>query len=39
MSRLAALPIEERLRRIELSLYELDADARIKELEAAHVRY
>lgn len=39
MSRLAALPVEERVRRIELALYELDAEDRIKALEAKHARY
>ena len=39
MMRLVALPIEERVRRIELALYRLDADARLKAIEAQHVRY
>lgn len=39
MAKLAAIPIEERVRRIELALYNLDADARLKALESHHVRY
>ncbi len=39
MQRLAALPIEERVRRIELELYRLDADSRLKAIEVHHVRY
>lgn len=39
MAKLAAMPIEERVRRIELALYKLDAEARIAALESHHVRY
>ena len=39
MSRLAALPIEERIRRIEQDLYRLNVDARLKTLEIENVRY
>lgn len=39
MAKLAAKPLEERVRCIELALYRLDADARLKAMEAHHVRY
>lgn len=39
MHRLVALPIEERVRRLELELYRLDADARLKAIEIQHMRY
>lgn len=39
MTKLAALPLNERVRRIELVLYSLDADSRLKALEAANARY
>lgn len=39
MAKLAALPIEERVRRIELALYKLNAESRISALESHHVRY
>ena len=39
MQRLAALPLEERVRRLELAFYNLDADARLKAIEAANIRY
>ena len=39
MAKLAAMPLEERVRRIELALYKLDADARLKALEAHHATY
>ena len=39
MQRLAALPLEERVRRLELALYRLDADKRLKAIEAANIRY
>lgn len=39
MQRLAALPIEERVRRLELVLYNLDADSRLKAIESANTQY
>lgn len=39
MAKLATLPISERVRRIELALYKLDAESRISALEAQHARY
>jgi hypothetical protein len=39
MAKLLALPIDERVRRIELALYQLDADSRLRALEAANARY
>jgi hypothetical protein len=39
MAKLAALPIEERVRRIELALYKLDAESRLSAIEAASTRY
>lgn len=40
MQRLAALPIEERVRRLELELYRLDTDSRLKALEVVvNIRY
>lgn len=39
MAKLAAMPLPERVRRIELALYKLDADSRLKALEAQHARY
>lgn len=39
MQFLAALPPEERLRRIELALYRLSPETRLKAIEAAHNRY
>jgi hypothetical protein len=39
MAKLAALPLEERVRRVEQALYNLDADSRLKALEAANARY
>ncbi len=39
MAKLAALPLEERVRRIEEALYDLNAESRLKALEAGHARY
>lgn len=39
MTKLAALPLDERVRRIELALYNLNADSRLRALEAANARY
>jgi len=39
MSRLAALPIEERVRRIESDLYDLNIDSRLKKLEVKNITY
>lgn len=39
MAKRAVLPIEERVRQIELALYKLDADGRFKALEAENTRY
>lgn len=39
MAKLAVMPMTERVRRIELALYELDAEKRIAALEAQHTRY
>ncbi len=39
MAKLAAMPLEERVRRIELALYRLDAEKRIAALEIHHVRF
>ena len=39
MAKLAALPIEERVRQIELALYNLNAESRLKALEAVNTRY
>lgn len=39
MAKLAALPAEERVRRLELALYKLDADRRLRALEVYHVKY
>lgn len=39
MAKLAAMPIEERVRRIELALYKLDAERRIAALESHRVRF
>lgn len=39
MAKLAALPLPERVRRIELALYKLDAEQRLSALEAHHTRY
>jgi hypothetical protein len=39
MAKLAAIPLAERVRRLELELYRLDADARLKAIEAANARY
>jgi Zn-finger nucleic acid-binding protein len=36
---LASLPVEERLRRIETALYQLDAETRLKALEARYQKY
>ncbi len=37
MAKLAAMPLEERVRQIELALYKLDADRRLKVLEDHHL--
>lgn len=39
MAKLKAMPIEERVRRIELALYKLDAEKRLAALEVHHIRY
>lgn len=39
MAKLAARPLDERVRQIELALYNLDAERRIAALESHHVRY
>lgn len=39
MAKLAAAPVEERVRRIELALYRLDLEQRLKVLEAGEARY
>jgi len=39
MSFLVQLPIQERVRRIELALYRLNADERLKVLEAQNIKY
>ena len=39
MQLLASLPLEERVRRIELALYRLDAGARLDAIEQRDTRY
>lgn len=39
IAKLAALPLEERVRKIELALYKLNADSRLRTLELVNVRY
>ncbi len=39
MAKLAAMPIEERVRRIELALYRLDAERRLGTLEQINAAY
>ena len=39
MSRLSILPIEERVRRIEEMLYDLNTDSRLRKLECRNVSY
>lgn len=39
MAKLVAIPLEERVRRIELELYELDVEKRLAKLEYMHIRY
>ena len=39
MGQLVALPLPERIRRIEEQLYELDAEKRITALEVHHIKY
>lgn len=39
MERLAILSIEERIRRIELALYHLNAESRLRALESRHITY
>ncbi len=39
MAKLAAMPIEERVRRIELELYRLDAERRLDTLEQINATY
>lgn len=39
MRRLEALPSLERIRRLELQLYRLDAESRLKALETLNTRY
>jgi len=39
MAKLAARPIDERIRLVELALYRLNADNRLKALESLNTRY
>lgn len=39
MDKLAVLPLGERIRRIELALYKLNAESRLGALEVHHVRH
>lgn len=39
IAKLSAIPLEERVRRIELALYNLNAESRLKALESANTRY
>jgi len=39
MAKLATITLEERVRQIELALYNLNAESRLKALESANTRY
>lgn len=39
MAKLALLPLEERVKRIELALYRLNGESRLAALEAINTRY
>jgi hypothetical protein len=39
LARMDKLPLATRIRKLELELYRMDVDSRLKSLEAYHVRY